>query len=146
MGPVDPDRRARFGRVRRAGRASGRHGTSSTGSAAAGNAANGEKLFNQATLGKDNLPGCKTCHSIVKDQKLVGPSLYGIATDAEGAFKEAGYKGTAKSQAEWLHEAIVNPSVDVVEGFAPGIMPQNFKDELTPEQINDLVAYLQTLK
>ena len=62
-----------------------------------GNAANGEKLFNQATLGKDNLPGCKTCHSIVKDQKLVGPSLYGIATDAEGAFKEAGYKGTAKT-------------------------------------------------
>jgi nitric oxide reductase subunit C len=122
--------------------------SSSTGgsTASAGNAANGEKLFNQATIGKDNLPGCKTCHSLVKDQKLVGPSLAGIATDAANTVKEADYKGTAKTAEEWLRESITNPNVDVPEGHAPNVMPQNFKDELTPDQINDLVAFLMTQK
>src|SRR5512146_2015494 len=55
---------------------------------AQGNAANGDKLFHQATLGKDNLPGCSSCHSTEPDKTLVGPSLAGIATDAAGAFKE----------------------------------------------------------
>lgn len=111
-----------------------------------GNASNGQALFNQATLGKDNLPGCKTCHSVVGEEKIVGPSLAGIGTDAQTAFTESGYKGTAKSAADYLREAIVNPNVDVPEGYAPNVMPQNFKDELTPDQINDLVAYLLTLK
>ena len=128
----------------------GQSGTSSSSgggaTAAGGDAANGEKLFNQATIGKANLPGCKTCHSVVKDQKIVGPSLYGIATDAANTVKEADYKGTAKTAAEWLHESIVNPNVDVPEGFAPNIMPQNFKDNLSEQEINDLVAYLLTLK
>ena len=119
-------------------------GASSSG--AVGDAANGEKLFNQATLGKDNVAGCKTCHSIVKDQKIVGPSLTGIATDAEGTPKEADYEGSAKTAPEFLREAIVNPNVDIPEGYSPNTMPQNFKDELTPAQIDDLVAYLLTLR
>lgn len=120
--------------------------TAASSSGAAGNAANGEKLFNQATIGKANLPGCKTCHSVVKDQKIVGPSLYGIATDGAETVKEADYKGTAKTAAEWLRESIVNPNVDVPEGFQPNVMPQNFKDNLSEQEINDLVAYLLTLK
>jgi hypothetical protein len=32
-----------------------------------------------------------------------------------------------------------------VEGFAPGLMPPTFKDQLTPQQIADLIAYLMTL-
>jgi cytochrome c2 len=116
------------------------------GQAAAGNAANGDKLFHQAAIGKNNVAGCGTCHSTEPNKTIVGPTLAGIAPDAEGAFKESGYKGTAKNAADWLREAIVNPNVDVVEGFQPNVMPQNFKDELTSAQINDLVAYLQTLK
>jgi cytochrome c2 len=112
----------------------------------AGNAANGEKLFQQATLGKDNVPGCSSCHAVQPDKVLVGPSLAGIATDAAGAFKEAEYKGKAKSAEEWLREAIVDPNAEVAAGFQPGVMPQNFKSELSDQQTNDLVAYLMTLK
>ena len=119
---------------------------SSSGATSAGNAANGQKLFEQSTLGKASLPGCKTCHSIVKGQTLVGPSLAGIATDAAATIKESGYKGTAKTAEEWLNESIVNPNVDVPEGYTPNIMPQNFKEQLTSQEINDLVAYLLTLK
>ncbi len=111
-----------------------------------GNAENGKALFAKPTIGKAGVPGCATCHSVEKDKKLVGPSLYGIATDAAGAFKEAEYKGAAKSANEWLREAIVNPNVDIVEGFTPSIMPQNFGKDLTEGEINDLVAYLLTLK
>ena len=113
---------------------------------ATGSAENGKALFNKATIGKAGAPGCATCHSVEKDKKIVGPSQYGIATDAAGAFKEAGYKGAAKSANEWLRECIVNPNVDIVEGFTPNIMPQNYGKDLTEGEINDLVAYLATLK
>ena len=111
-----------------------------------GDAAAGQKLFQQATIGKSNGPGCVTCHSVEPGKTLLGPSLGEIGTDAAGAFDEAEYKGTAKNAAEWLREAIVNPTVEVGEGFQPGIMPANFGTELTPKQVDDLVAYLLTLK
>ncbi|MCX6027778.1 MAG: c-type cytochrome [Chloroflexi bacterium] len=116
------------------------------GNASAGNADNGKALFAKATIGKAGAPGCATCHSVEKDKKIVGPSQYGIATDAAATVKEKDYKGTAKTAAEWLRESIVSPNVDVAEGFTPGIMPQNYGKDLSEQEINDLVAYLLTLK
>ena len=40
----------------------------------------------------------------------------------------------------------MSPNTDVPEGFQPNVMPQNFKDELSDQQINDLVAYMLTLQ
>ena len=111
-----------------------------------GDAAAGKALFAQTTIGKSNSAGCATCHSVEPDKNIVGPSLAGIATDAAGAFSEAGYKGTAKNASEWLHEQTVNPGLEVVEGFQPDIMPANYGTELTQKQLDDIVAYLLTLK
>lgn len=111
----------------------------------AGNAANGEKLFKESVIASAGSPGCVTCHSLEKGKTLVGPSLAGIATTAEGAFTKAGYKGTAKTAAEWLRESIVNPNVDVTEGFQPDLMPKTYT-KLSDQELNDLVAFLQTLK
>ena len=113
---------------------------------AGGNAANGEKLFQQATLGKDNVAGCASCHSVEPEKVIVGPTLAGIATDAAGSITESEYVGKAKTAGEWLREAILQPDLDVPEEFPDNVMPKNYKDELTDQQVNDLVAYLLTLK
>jgi cytochrome c2 len=114
--------------------------------ASGGDAAAGQKLFQQPTLGKDKIPGCVTCHSLEPGKKLVGPSLAGIATDAANTVKEADYKGQAKTGQEWLRESITNPNADIAEDFQSNLMPQNMKDELSSQEIDNLVAYLMTLK
>jgi cytochrome c2 len=113
--------------------------------AAGGNADNGKKLFNEPVIASAGSPGCVTCHSLEKDKTLVGPSLAGIATDAANTVKEADYKGTAKNADEWLRESILNPNVDVPEGFKPDLMPKTYT-KLSAQELDDLVAYLLTLK
>lgn len=112
--------------------------------APAGSADNGKALFAKAVIGS-GLPGCATCHSLEKGKTLVGPSMAGIATAAEKTIKEADYKGTAKTAADYLRESIVNPDAYVAKGFTKGIMVKDF-GKLPEQEIADLVAYLITLK
>ncbi|MGE5601848.1 MAG: c-type cytochrome [Nitrososphaerales archaeon] len=117
--------------------AAGGAGTPTGGAAsgAAGDAKAGETLFASATIGSN--PGCKTCHSI-DGSKLVGPSLQGIAT-------RAGSTVQGESAEQYIRTSITDPNAHVVEGFAQGVMP-SFKTVLSDAQLNDLVAYLMTLK
>jgi cytochrome c553 len=107
--------------------------------AAVGDAANGEKLFSQATIGANNAPGCITCHSLEPDVVIVGPSQAGLATRAQT-------RVAGMSAADYIHQSIVEPNAYVVEGFAEGLMYQNYATDLTEQEINDLVAYTLTLK
>lgn len=115
-----------------------------SGGAVTGDPKRGEALFKQTTIG--TAPGCITCHSLEPGQTLVGPSLAGIATEAEEIIKSPDYKGKAKTVEEFLRESIVDPNAYVEEGFSPGIMYQNYGKDLTEQQIADLVAFLETLK
>jgi len=108
--------------------------TSGTGGGAAGNASNGEALFKQALVGQN--PGCATCHSVDGTQ-LVGPTLQGIAGRAASRVQ-------GESAEQYLHQSMVEPNAYVVEGYVEGVM-QSYKD-LSEAQLNDLVAYLLTLK
>ena len=113
--------------------------------AAGGNVDNGKKLFNGPAIASAGSAGCITCHSLEKGKTLVGPSMAGIATVAAADIKSVDYKGTAKSVEEFLKESIVSPDVMVTQGFQPGIMPKTYT-KLSAQELNDLVAYLQTLK
>ena len=104
-----------------------------------GDAANGEALFAKTTVGSANAPGCVTCHSLETDVVLVGPSMAGVATRAETAV-------SGMTAEEYLRQSIVEPNAEVTEGFVEGIMYQNFGTDLEEENINDLTAYLLTLK
>ncbi len=106
---------------------------------AIGNAENGEALFAQATIGANNAPGCITCHSLEPDVVIVGPSQAGLATRAET-------RVAGMSAADYIHQSIVEPNAYIVEGFAEGLMYQNYGTDLTEDQINDLVAYTLTLE
>lgn len=119
--------------------ASAEESASEAGSESAGDAANGETLFLQTTIGSANAPGCVTCHSLETNVVLVGPSLAGVATRAETAV-------SGLTAEEYLRQSIVEPNAQVADGFVEGVMYQNFEDDLPAKSINDLTAYLLTLK
>jgi len=88
----------------------------------------GKAIFEKAVLGSD--PGCVTCHAREAGKTIVGPSLAGI-----------GSKGEA-----FIRTSILDPEAEITEGFPAGTMPKTFKDDLSEQQLNQLVKYLMTLK
>lgn len=42
-----------------------------------------------------------------------------------------------------ISESISNPNAKIAAGYPPNVMPQNFGQTLTPQQLQQLVAYLQ---
>ena len=97
----------------------------------------GEELYAQTVIGAQ--PGCITCHSLEAGVVVVGPSMAGIAV-------RGGTTVDGQSLEEYLEASILNPDEYLVEGYAAGTMPQVWEDELTDQQVKNLVAYLQTLK
>ena len=102
-----------------------------------GAAAAGEKLFAQTVIGSQ--AGCVTCHSLDAGVVIVGPSMAGIGS-------RAGSTVSGQSAEDYLRESILTPDSHLVEGFPAGTMPQVWGDELTSEQIDQLIAYMVTLK
>jgi cytochrome c2 len=98
--------------------------------------ANGEKLF--------TAQGCAACHSFKEGERIVGPSLYHIGQTAAQRIKAPDYRGKAASADAYIRESIVDPSLYVVPGFPAGVMVQDFAKKLTPQEIDDLVAFLMT--
>jgi mono/diheme cytochrome c family protein len=102
-----------------------------------GSAQAGEALFKQATIG--NQAGCSTCHSLEEGVTIVGPSLAGVGS-------LAGEQVSGLSAEEYLRQSILEPNAHLVEGFSANIMPLVWSDVLTEEQVDDLIAFLMTLK
>lgn len=105
----------------------------------------GERLFRSVT------PACTACHSIAPGVNMAGPSLAGIGTRAEKTVSSPDYKGKAKDAIGYIQESIRQPSAHLVPGAmysANGVsfMPDTYGKSLKPEQIEQLAAYLATLK
>lgn len=94
----------------------------------AGNADNGGKLYN----GK----GCVGCHSLEQGKRLVGPAFYGLYKVA--ATREAGLDAKA-----YIYHSIVKPNDYVVETYQSGLMPQNYAQQLSPQEMADLLAWIE---
>ena len=85
--------------------------------------------------------GCVSCHSI-DGTKNVGPTWAGIY-ESERMMTNG---ETLIADIPYLKESIVDPNAKIVEGFTTGVMPQNFGQELTPDQITDIIAFIESLK
>lgn len=97
----------------------------------------GKELFAQTVIGTQ--AGCSTCHSLEPGVTVVGPSLAGIGSRAGSAVP-------GLSAEEYIRQSILEPDAHLVEGFPAGTMPKVWGTELSEEQLNQLIAYLLTLK
>lgn len=107
--------------------------------------AQGENVFETAT------PACTSCHSTAPGADMAGPSLAGIALRARQALKSGDYEGDAEDVAGYIRESIIAPSAHIAPGgmYSSGgtsFMPSNYEENLTEDEIDQLVAYLATLK
>ena len=111
-------------------------GGETTGGETRGGTTTGENAA-QAQLGAKTFAsaGCGSCHEFQKagTDAQVGPSL----DDLTAAAQKAG-----ESVPDYVRESIEDPNAVVTEGYQPGVMPQNFKDSLSSEEIDALVAYV----
>ena len=73
--------------------------------------------------------GCIGCHS-VNGLDGAGPTWTGLA---------------ARVDEEYLRRAILEPNADIAEGYTEGIMPVTYADTLSDEDVDALVAYIQSL-
>ena len=116
-------------------------GGGGTGGPIVGDAARGKALYNQATLGKKSAEGCVSCHKYDEskgDQKK--------APFTKGTYARAGTRVPGMSADEYLKESILTPDAFVVESYKKGDMYQKWAQDLSEQEIADLIAYLQTEK
>ncbi len=102
-----------------------------------GDPATGRGLFFESSLGAS--ASCHICHALEPGIDKVGPSLAGIGTRA--AERVPGMSAEA-----YLRESIVDPEAYIVEGFPPGLMLPDLGEKLSDEQIENLIAFLLTMK
>lgn len=81
---------------------------------------------------------CASCHATQPDMKIVGPSLYGIATIA-------GTRVPGQDATAYITESILDPGAHVIEGYQD-LMPNTFGKTLSGDDLDALLAYLLTLK
>lgn len=92
----------------------------------AGAEVDGKTLF---TDGNGTATACSACHTLADagTSSETGPDL-----DEALAGKDAAY----------IEEAIVAPDKEITPGFQAGIMPKNYGDTLSAEELDALVKYL----
>jgi mono/diheme cytochrome c family protein len=73
--------------------------------------------------------GCSGCHTFAAAESggVTGPNLdEELPGESEAA----------------VREMIVDPNAEIVKGYPPNVMPQNYEQELSPKELEDLVKYL----
>lgn len=92
--------------------------------------------------------GCAACHIL----STVGPpwaatdGLPGVAVRGEIRIQQDDYTGNATSGDEYLIESVVETNIHIVEGFQPDIMPTNFGERITLQDMADLLAFMKTFE
>ena len=75
--------------------------------------------------------GCAACHVMAASESTgnVGPNLDEVIPGQDDAM---------------IEQSIVDPNAELSQGFAAGIMPDNYGDSIEPQDLELLVKYLST--
>lgn len=84
--------------------------------------------------------GCQACHSIDSSEG-VGPTWRGLY-GSERVFDDG---SSTNVDHEYLYESIRNPGANIVQGFG-NIMPVNIAAEMTDQQIDDIISFIESLQ
>lgn len=90
----------------------------------------GEKVYNAA--------GCIACHNL-QGIPTVGPPLNGVF----GKERELDDGSKVVMDENYIRESILNPNAKIAKGFTPGLMPGNFSESLSEEQIDWLIELIK---
>lgn len=99
-----------------------------------GNATRGAQLFNQQF---DSAASCSSCHAVSNDGRGAGPGLRAYRDRAGGRVDD-------EDAAEYTYWSILRPSRYVLRGYT-NIMPDNYEEVLSEQDLADLIAYLLSL-
>jgi cbb3-type cytochrome c oxidase subunit III len=73
--------------------------------------------------------GCVACHMINGEGGAVGPDLTNVYDKGE----------------DYVKESILMPNAVITEGYQPNIMPQNFGERVSDQDLDDMVAYFKSV-
>jgi len=79
--------------------------------------------------------GCVGCHAVDPNEVKTGPTWHNAGDTAI-------VRVPGESPAYYLYQSIVAPNAYITPGYPANIMPANFNETMTPEQIATMVAYL----
>jgi cytochrome c oxidase subunit II len=93
-----------------------------------GAAVNAKQIFTSGNA-DTGATACATCHTLADAgaKGQVGPDLDKVLKGKDAAF---------------IKESILTPDKEIAPGYQPGVMPPNFGDTLSAEQVDALVKYL----
>ncbi len=107
----------------------------------------GEAIFNASYETASGVWACSNCHSVDEAQtRLIGPGMWGLHERADDRATESG----DADGITYVANSIYHPNDYIVPddgtgAYPPGLMPANYGDLLTEEEMNNLVAYLLSL-
>jgi cytochrome c553 len=74
-------------------------------------------------------PPCASCHTLAAAgaTQTIGPNLDEVLQGKNAAF---------------IRESIVNPDAEIAEGFPDNLMPEDYGEKLSDQELKELVAFL----
>jgi cytochrome c oxidase subunit 2 len=84
--------------------------------------------------------GCKACHTL-DGSDLVGPSFLG----AYGRQVELEDGSSTLADEVYIYNSVVDPNLQVVQGYPANVMPQTYADQISDEQIQDYIEFMKSL-
>lgn len=85
--------------------------------------------------------GCTGCHT-TDGTPSTGPTLQGLY----GSTETLSDGSTAEVDEEYLRTAIVDPDAQIVHGYPAGVMPGDYGEQLSDDEVDAILEYLRSLE